>query len=106
MCPGASEPSAAGATSRISAAAWSRSSAALLSSRFSAAGAAAQVPLAQPRAERGAVAAHAPTTVYDGGAPAAATGVAPAAPGFEPLPPASSATMSRMMREMSKSFGV
>ncbi len=41
-CPGASAPSAAGETSRISAPAWSRSSAALLSSRFSAAGAAAR----------------------------------------------------------------
>ena len=108
-CPGASPPSARGRDLAQQRARPARGRSAVeLSSRLSAAGRRAQVALAQARAERGPVGAHA----TDDAARAAAVGgdgVAGAgrcrARCAAPAAPPTNSTMSRMICVISKSFG-
>ncbi len=70
----------------------------------------ASVSLAQPSSERRAVLAHAAATELSGASEPSAGALAPeplpAPLGWGPAALPTSATISRMMREMSKSFGV
>ena len=113
-CPGASPPSAAGETSRSSAAACSRSAGGGALQQVQRRGRGAQVALAQARAERRSVVAHATWAELPEPLPleaAASSAAEPLPLGMAaPLPDGAAAptssTMSRMMRVRSKSFGV